>query len=43
MFSGAKVFPFLSWGLFISLGLHEDAKIDTKSLKLVRKNNLLIP
>lgn len=43
MFSGPKVFPYLSWGLFISLGLHEDAKIDTKSLKLVRKNSLLIP
>ncbi len=23
MFSGPKVLPYLSWGLFISLGLHE--------------------
>ena len=23
MFSGPKVFPFLSWGLFVSIGIHE--------------------
>lgn len=27
MFSGPKVFPYLSWGLFVSLGLHEGQKI----------------
>jgi hypothetical protein len=27
MFSGAKIFPFLSWGLFTTLGLHESDKV----------------
>lgn len=29
MFSGPKIFPYLSWGLFISLGLHEGHKVNS--------------
>lgn len=43
MFSGPNVFPYLSWGLFISVGLYEGTKVGTTSLKLVRKKHLLIP
>lgn len=43
MFSGPKVFPYLSWGLFVSLGLSEGPKIQSSSLKLVRDKHILLP
>lgn len=43
MFSGPKVFPYLSWGLFISLGLSEGKKVEASTLKLVRRNHILTP
>lgn len=43
MFSGQKIFPFLSWGIFVSLGLHEGEPINGNSLKLVRYNSILLP
>lgn len=43
MFSGKKVFPYLSWGLFISVGLFQSGSISTSSLKLSKKEGLLIP
>ena len=35
MFSGQKIFPFLSWGLIVSLGLFEGPQIETNSIKLI--------
>jgi len=43
MFSGKKVFPYLSWGLFISVGLDCSGTISSSSLKLTSKDKLLIP
>lgn len=43
MFSGPKVFPYLSWGLFISLGLHESMQVESNTIKLKKKNNILLP
>jgi len=43
MFSGPKVFPYLSWGLFISLGLSEGKKVEASTLKFVRRNHILTP
>ena len=43
MFSGPNVFPFLSWGLFISVGIHEGPPIDASTVKLQRKNSILLP
>ena len=38
MFSGPNVFPFLSWGLFVSVGIHEGSSIDASTVKLMRKS-----
>jgi hypothetical protein len=43
MFSGKKVLPYLSWGLFISVGLDYSGTISSSSLKLTSKDKLLIP
>lgn len=43
MFSGKKIFPYLSWGLFVSLGLYESGTISTSALKLAQREGLLIP
>ena len=43
MFYGSKIFPFLSWGLSTSLGLHEGPLISTNSIRLFPKNNLFLP
>lgn len=43
MFSGKNIFPYLSWGLFATLGLHEGPAIETSSLKLAKKDGLLFP
>jgi hypothetical protein len=43
MFSGKNIYPYLSWGLFVSLGLHEGPAIETSSLKLIKRNGLLFP
>ena len=43
MFSGKNIFPYLSWGLFATLGLHEGPAIETSSLKLSKKQGLLFP
>lgn len=43
MFSGKKIFPYLSWGLFVSLGLYQSGTISTSTLKLSKRNGLLIP
>ena len=43
MFSGKRVFPYLSWGLFISVGLYQSGNISTSSLKLANRDGLLIP
>jgi hypothetical protein len=43
MFSGKKIFPYLSWGLFISLGLYQSGTISTSSIKLSKRQGLLIP
>lgn len=43
MFSGPDVFPYLSWGLFVSVGLQEGPKVETNTLKLIRKKHILLP
>ena len=43
MFSGPKVFPYLSWGLIASLGLFQGPQIETNSIKLIEKDHLLFP
>jgi hypothetical protein len=43
MFSGKKVFPYLSWGLFLSVGLDHSGTISSSSLKLSSKDGLLVP
>jgi len=43
MFSGKKIFPYLSWGLFLSIGLYQSGSISTSNLKLTKKDDLLIP
>lgn len=43
MFSGKKVFPYLSWGLFLSVGLDYSGTISSSSLKLSSKDGLLVP
>lgn len=43
MFSGKKVLPFLSWGLFVSVGLHESGEISSSCLRLRKEGDLLIP
>lgn len=43
MFSGKKIFPYLSWGLFVSIGLIESGTISTSALKLAKREGLLIP
>jgi hypothetical protein len=43
MFSGKKIFPYLSWGLFISLGIYQSGTISNANIKLSKKDGLLIP
>jgi hypothetical protein len=43
MFSGKKVYPYLSWGLFVSIGLFQSGTIATSNLKLSKKYDLLVP
>ena len=43
MFSGKNIFPYLSWGLFATLGLYEGMEIETSSLRLSKQNGLLFP
>ena len=43
MFSGKKIFPYLSWGLFVSVGLIDSGTISTSTLKLNKKDGILIP
>jgi len=43
MFSGKKIFPYLSWGLFISVGISCSGNISTSALKLAKRDGLLIP
>ena len=43
MFSGKKIFPYLSWGIFISVGLYGAGTVSTSTLKLNKKDGLLIP
>lgn len=43
MFSGKKIFPYLSWGIFISVGLYGTGSISSSTLKLNKKDGLLIP
>lgn len=43
MFSGKKIFPYLSWGLFVSIGLFNSGTIATSNLKLSKTHDLLIP
>ena len=43
MFSGPKVFPYLSWGLFMSVGVYEGQEIGTNTLKLTKKKHILLP
>lgn len=43
MFSGKRVFPYLSWGLFVSVGLDYSGNISSSSLKLAAKDGLLVP
>ena len=43
MFSGKRIFPYLSWGLFVSLGLHQEGTLPSTSLKLSNHEGLLVP
>lgn len=43
MFSGPNVFPYLSWGIFVSVGLHEGTPVNSGTVKLIRKNHILLP
>jgi hypothetical protein len=43
MFSGKKIFPYLSWGLFVSVGLYGSGTISSSTLKLTKKEGLLVP
>jgi len=43
MFSGKKIFPYLSWGMFISVGIYGAGTISTSTLKLTKKDGLLVP
>jgi hypothetical protein len=43
MFSGKKVFPYLSWGLFISVGLAFTGTLPTAALKLTQHQSILLP
>jgi hypothetical protein len=43
MFSGKKIYPYLSWGLFVSIGLFPSGTIATSNLKLSKTYDLLIP
>ena len=43
MFSGKKIFPYLSWGLFISVGIYGAGTLSSSTLKLAKKEGLLLP
>lgn len=43
MFAGKNIFPYLSWGLFISVGLQEMDEISSAAIKLAKAYNLFIP
>jgi len=43
MFSGKRIFPYLSWGLFISLGIYQSGTVSTSNIKLAKRDGLLIP
>jgi hypothetical protein len=43
MFSGKKILPYLSWGLFISIGLYQCGEVSTSNIKLTKNEGLLIP
>ena len=40
MFSGKKIFPYLSWGLFISLGIYQSGTISNANIKLSKKDKI---
>ena len=43
MFSGKKIFPYLSWGIFISVGVFGAGTVSTSTLRLNKKDGLLVP